>query len=115
MPIRSPKRHGWQRSSCSGPPSTRPSWSAGPLPERSVRALGAALCSALDQLHRSDVVHRDMKPSNILLTAYGPKVIDFGIARAIGDDRPDPYGRLGRYPRVHVPGAGVRAGARRGR
>ncbi|WP_406453812.1 serine/threonine-protein kinase [Streptomyces sp. NBC_01622] len=60
---------------------------AGPLPERSVRALGAALCSALDQLHRSDVVHRDLKPSNILLTAYGPKVIDFGIARAIGDDR----------------------------
>ncbi|MFJ6899105.1 protein kinase [Streptomyces hokutonensis] len=59
----------------------------GPLPERSVRALGAALCSALDQLHRSDVVHRDLKPSNILLTAYGPKVIDFGIARAIGDDR----------------------------
>ncbi|MFI6403657.1 protein kinase [Streptomyces sp. NPDC050548] len=61
--------------------------STGPLPERSVRALGAALCSALDQLHRSDVVHRDLKPSNILLTAYGPKVIDFGIARAIGDDR----------------------------
>ncbi|MEU8971533.1 protein kinase [Streptomyces monashensis] len=59
----------------------------GPLPERSVRALGAALCSALGQLHRSDVVHRDLKPSNILLTAYGPKVIDFGIARAIGDDR----------------------------
>ncbi|MCX4904535.1 protein kinase [Streptomyces sp. NBC_00878] len=61
--------------------------SGGPLPERSVRALGAALCSALDQLHRSDVVHRDLKPSNILVTAYGPKVIDFGIARAIGDDR----------------------------
>ncbi|MBK3567031.1 protein kinase [Streptomyces sp. MBT62] len=61
--------------------------STGPLPEGSVRVLGAALCSALDQLHRSDVVHRDLKPSNILLTAYGPKVIDFGIARAIGDDR----------------------------
>jgi len=61
--------------------------STGPLPEASVRVLGAALCSALDQLHRSDVVHRDLKPSNILLTAYGPKVIDFGIARAIGDDR----------------------------
>ena len=61
--------------------------SAGPLPEASVRALGAALCSALDQLHRSDVVHRDLKPSNILVSAYGPKVIDFGIARAIGDDQ----------------------------
>ncbi|MFI6273657.1 protein kinase [Streptomyces sp. NPDC050988] len=61
--------------------------SGGPLSEEPVRALGAALCSALDQLHRSDVVHRDLKPSNILVTAYGPKVIDFGIARAIGDDR----------------------------
>jgi len=61
--------------------------SGGPLSEGPVRALGAALCSALDQLHRSDVVHRDLKPSNILVTAYGPKVIDFGIARAIGDDR----------------------------
>ncbi|MEU6661014.1 serine/threonine-protein kinase [Streptomyces sp. NPDC046821] len=59
----------------------------GPLPEASVRALGAALANALEQLHRSDVVHRDLKPSNIMVTAYGPKVIDFGIARAIGDAR----------------------------
>jgi eukaryotic-like serine/threonine-protein kinase len=59
----------------------------GPLPGQAVRVLGAALCSALGQLHRSDVVHRDLKPSNVLITAYGPKVIDFGIARAIGDDR----------------------------
>ncbi|MFD7709237.1 PQQ-binding-like beta-propeller repeat protein [Streptomyces sp. NPDC059786] len=70
-----------------GPPLDDAVELAGPLPETSVRALGAALCSALGQLHRSDVVHRDLKPSNILVTAYGPKVIDFGIARAIGDDR----------------------------
>ena len=70
-----------------GPPLDEAVETWGPLPERSVRALGAALCSALGQLHRSDVVHRDLKPSNILVTAYGPKVIDFGIARAIGDDR----------------------------
>ncbi|MFJ5973727.1 protein kinase [Streptomyces sp. NPDC093060] len=70
-----------------GPPLDEAVEVGGPLPEQSVRALGAALCSALGQLHRSDVVHRDLKPSNILLTAYGPKVIDFGIARAIGDDR----------------------------
>ncbi|MBO1336050.1 protein kinase [Streptomyces sp. VRA16 Mangrove soil] len=69
-----------------GPPLDEAVEAAGPLPERAVRALGAALCSALGQLHRSDVVHRDLKPSNILVTAYGPKVIDFGIARAIGDD-----------------------------
>lgn len=70
-----------------GPPLDEAVEAGGPLPERSVRALGAALCSALGQLHRPDVVHRDLKPSNILVTAYGPKIIDFGIARAIGDDR----------------------------
>ncbi|WKX72921.1 PQQ-binding-like beta-propeller repeat protein [Streptomyces sp. XD-27] len=59
----------------------------GALPEHAVRALGAALCEALAQLHSSEVVHRDLKPSNILLSAHGPKVIDFGIARAVGDDR----------------------------
>ncbi|WP_405619857.1 protein kinase domain-containing protein [Streptomyces sp. NBC_00076] len=70
-----------------GPPLDEAVELAGPLPEASVRALGAALCGALGQLHGSDVVHRDLKPSNILVTAYGPKVIDFGIARAIGDER----------------------------
>lgn len=59
----------------------------GTLPEATARAVGAALCEALGQLHSSDVVHRDLKPSNILLTAEGPKVIDFGIARALGDER----------------------------
>ncbi|MEU8783025.1 protein kinase [Streptomyces sp. NPDC048637] len=70
-----------------GPPLDDAAELAGPLPEVSVRALGAALCAALGQLHRSDVVHRDLKPSNIMVTAHGPKVIDFGIARALGDDR----------------------------
>ncbi|MEV7815919.1 serine/threonine-protein kinase [Streptomyces flaveolus] len=70
-----------------GPPLDEAVELCGPLPEASVRALGAALCGALGQLHGSDVVHRDLKPSNILVTAYGPKVIDFGIARAAGDDR----------------------------
>ncbi|MEU6510622.1 protein kinase [Streptomyces sp. NPDC046942] len=69
-----------------GPPLDEALELCGPLPEASVRALGAALCGALRQLHASDVVHRDLKPSNILITAYGPKVIDFGIARAAGDD-----------------------------
>ncbi|MEV7560634.1 protein kinase [Streptomyces sp. NPDC089795] len=60
---------------------------AGPLPEPCVRALGADLAQALGQLHASDVVHRDLKPSNVMVTAAGPKVIDFGIARALGDER----------------------------
>ncbi|MFF7648617.1 PQQ-binding-like beta-propeller repeat protein [Streptomyces sp. NPDC007983] len=70
-----------------GPPLDEAVAVCGPLPERTVRALGAALCAALGRLHGSDVVHRDLKPSNILLTDLGPKVIDFGIARALGDDR----------------------------
>ncbi|MFJ8827215.1 protein kinase [Streptomyces sp. NPDC102467] len=68
-----------------GPPLDDAVHQGGPFPERSVRVLGAALCGALRQLHLSDVVHRDLKPSNIMVTAYGPKVIDFGIARAMGD------------------------------
>ncbi|GGV12940.1 hypothetical protein GCM10010275_62480 [Streptomyces litmocidini] len=69
-----------------GPPLDDAVALGGPLPEPTVRALGAALAGALAQLHSSDVVHRDLKPSNVLVTAYGPKVIDFGIARAAGDD-----------------------------
>ncbi|MFF3401222.1 protein kinase [Streptomyces sp. NPDC002659] len=70
-----------------GPPLDDAIALSGPLPEPAVRALGAMLCAALTQLHHSDVVHRDLKPSNIMITADGPKVIDFGIARAMGDDR----------------------------
>ncbi|MFE6906918.1 protein kinase domain-containing protein [Streptomyces erythrochromogenes] len=70
-----------------GPPLDEAVSVAGPLPEPAVRALGALLCAALAQLHASDVVHRDLKPSNVMVTAEGPKVIDFGIARALGDDR----------------------------
>ncbi|HET6360236.1 protein kinase domain-containing protein [Streptomyces sp.] len=70
-----------------GPPLDDAVSLSGPLPEASVRALGAALAGALAQLHASDVVHRDLKPSNVMVTAYGPKIIDFGIARAAGDDR----------------------------
>ncbi|MDX2292916.1 MULTISPECIES: protein kinase domain-containing protein [Streptomyces] len=69
-----------------GPPLDRAVRLGGPLPEPTVRALGAALAGALGRLHASDVVHRDLKPSNVLVTAYGPKIIDFGIARAAGDD-----------------------------
>ncbi|MFE5481992.1 protein kinase [Streptomyces sp. NPDC056527] len=70
-----------------GPPLDDAVALCGGLPQPTVRALGAALAGALSQLHSSDVVHRDLKPSNVLVTAYGPKIIDFGIARAAGDDR----------------------------
>ncbi|MER5291502.1 protein kinase [Streptomyces pharetrae] len=55
----------------------------GPLPERSVRILAAGLAHALKDIHAAGIVHRDLKPSNVLLTIDGPRVIDFGIARAL--------------------------------
>ncbi|MFD6989559.1 protein kinase [Streptomyces sp. NPDC059943] len=58
---------------------------AGPLEVPVVRSLGAALAEALTSIHGAGLVHRDLKPSNVLITAEGPRVIDFGIARALGD------------------------------
>lgn len=54
----------------------------GPLPAAEVLALTAGVAEALETIHAAGVIHRDLKPSNIVLTADGPKVIDFGIARA---------------------------------
>ena len=54
----------------------------GPLPMPAVFRLGLGLAEALQAIHAAGVVHRDLKPSNVLLAADGPRVIDFGIARA---------------------------------
>ncbi|WTW96725.1 protein kinase [Streptomycetaceae bacterium NBC_01309] len=55
----------------------------GPLPESSVRTLGAGLAEALIAIHGTGLIHRDLKPTNVLLSLDGPRVIDFGISRAL--------------------------------
>ncbi|WP_274911271.1 protein kinase domain-containing protein [Streptomyces sp. WZ-12] len=55
----------------------------GPMPAPRVFALGAGLAEALVSIHSAHLIHRDLKPSNVLLAEDGPRVIDFGIARAV--------------------------------
>ncbi|WP_131736960.1 serine/threonine-protein kinase [Actinomadura roseirufa] len=55
----------------------------GPLPAGSVLTLGAGLAEGLAAIHACGLVHRDLKPSNVILAADGPRVIDFGVAKAL--------------------------------
>lgn len=85
----------------------------GPLPARSVRVLAAGLAYALQDIHRAGIVHRDLKPSNVLLTLDGPRVIDFGIARADRAARTEPATVPGTapdaqpHPGLPRPGEGI--------
>src|SRR5215831_11463622 len=55
----------------------------GPLPLEQVLKIGAQIASALDKAHRNGIAHRDLKPGNIMLTAGGAKLLDFGLAKPV--------------------------------
>jgi outer membrane protein assembly factor BamB len=57
---------------------------AGAMDEAEVRMLGAGLARALAAVHAAGIVHRDVKPGNVMLATDGPRLIDFGIARDFG-------------------------------
>jgi len=56
----------------------------GPLPLTEIYKIGIAVAEALAFAHRSGIVHRDLKPGNIMLTQGGAKLMDFGLAKALG-------------------------------
>src|SRR5690606_23082165 len=58
----------------------------GPLAGGTLDGLAMGVAAALTAIHGAGVIHRDLKPANVLLSSVGPKVIDFGIARAMEDD-----------------------------
>ncbi|MEU2775709.1 serine/threonine-protein kinase [Streptomyces sp. NPDC007162] len=66
----------------------------GPLRGPDLRALGLGLTEALRDIHRAGLVHRDLKPGNVLMTGDGPRVIDFGISRAADNQRLTTTGRM---------------------
>ena len=70
-----------------GPSLAQAVRSAGPLPEAAVAVLASRLADALAALHSTGLIHRDLKPSNVMLAQDGPRLLDFGIARAVDATR----------------------------
>jgi hypothetical protein len=67
---------------------------SGRLSATDLEGLAVGMAAALTAIHGAGVVHRDLKPSNVLLSYFGPKVIDFGIARALDASASTATGKL---------------------
>lgn len=78
-----------------GPPLGDVVERAGALPEEAVRRLATGLTTALTEIHRVGLIHRDLKPDNVLITEDGVRVIDFGIARAVRSESSTELTRTG--------------------
>jgi serine/threonine protein kinase len=57
----------------------------GPLPAADAERIALQIAGALEAAHSKNILHRDLKPGNILLTAAGPKLLDFGLAKLVAD------------------------------
>src|SRR6185312_15868953 len=75
----------------------------GPLPPRAALRICAEVASALAAAHARGLVHRDVKPSNVMLTPSGAKVVDFGLAAVAGQAEIDDDGELRGTPAYLAP------------
>jgi hypothetical protein len=86
---------------CSGGSLAHKLARVGPLPVAEVVSIGARLCGALSAAHEAGILHRDVKPRNVLLTSYGePALADFGIASVVAED--DTMTETAAYTVVHA-------------
>jgi non-specific serine/threonine protein kinase len=75
----------------------------GPLPIDEALDFGSAVADALAEMHALGIVHRDLKPSNIMLTAHGPRILDFGVAWVQASPRLTAKGSMIGTPSVMSP------------